>query len=292
MKKSIFIYILLLWGLLACKESETQRITNLMRSWRGKVVCFPEDTQLLSFIGDSIYKYNLRSTDYAIITYVDSIGCMSCKLQLPEWEKLIDTVDSVSGGTVSCLFFFHPSDKKELISLLKRVHFTYPVCIDASDSFNKLNRLPSDDRFRTFLLDKDNKVIAIGNPVHNPKIKEIYLDIISGKEMGAKKQEEVTTKVDVSSMQLDFGSFDWEDVQTSAFSLQNTGENPLIVQDIITSCGCTTVEYSKEPVPSGKSLDIKVIYKAEHPEHFNKTITVYCNAEESPLQLKIQGNAK
>lgn len=134
-------------------------------------------------------------------------------------------------------------------------------------------------------------MIAIGNPVHNPKIKEIYLDIISGKESIPKK-EEVTTKVEVSSMQIDFGDFDWEDVQTCAFSLQNTGEHPLIVQDIITSCGCTTVEYSKEPVPSGKSLDIKVTYKADHPEHFNKTITVYCNAEESPLQLKIQGSAK
>lgn len=163
--------------------------------------------------------------------------------------------------------------------------------MDVSDSFNKLNHLPSDDRFRTFLLDKGHKVIAIGNPVHNPKIKEIYLDIISGKEMGAKKQE-VTTKVKVSSMQLDFGSFDWEDIQTSTFLLQNTGQNPLIVQDITTSCGCTTVEYSKEPVPSGKSLDIKVTYKADHPEHFNKTITVYCNAGDSPLRLKIQGNAK
>ncbi|MCS3107605.1 DUF1573 domain-containing protein [Bacteroides fragilis] len=42
----------------------------------------------------------------------------------------------------------------------------------------------------------------------------------------------------------------------------------------------------------GKSLDIIVTYKADHPEHFNKTITVYCNSSVSPLRLKIMGNAK
>ncbi|MCS3168053.1 DUF1573 domain-containing protein [Bacteroides fragilis] len=41
-----------------------------------------------------------------------------------------------------------------------------------------------------------------------------------------------------------------------------------------------------------KSLDIIVTYKADHPEHFNKTITVYCNSSVSPLRLKIMGNAK
>ena len=37
--------------------------------------------------------------------------------------------------------------------------------------------------FHTFLLDKSNKIIAIGNPIHNPKIKELYLKIIQGGEV-------------------------------------------------------------------------------------------------------------
>lgn len=52
------------------------------------------------------------------------------------------------------------------------------------------------------------------------------------------------------------------------------------------------MEYSREPVQSGKTIDITVVYKAEYPEHFNKTITVYCNSPVSPLQLKIKGDAK
>lgn len=276
--------------LASCKDANRKYAESVCQEWQHKEVLFPEHPAF-SIYGKDTVDYSIKESEYKIITYVDSAGCTSCKLNLPRWASLIRQVDSISPHSVEFLFFFFPKEGRDIYHTLRIEKFDHPVCIDASDSFNKLNRLPTDDRFRTFLLDKDNKVIAIGNPVHNPKIKEIYLDIIFGKESIPKK-EEVTTKVEVSSMQIDFGDFDWEDVQTSTFSLQNTGQAPLMVQDITTSCGCTTVEYSKEPVPVGKSLDIKVTYKAEHPEHFNKTITVYCNAEESPLQLKIQGNAR
>lgn len=291
MRKIAFCSVFLLCALLSCKESETGRITNLVKSWQGRTMHFPVDAELLSFRGDSTYRYNIKHTDYAIVTYVDSIGCMSCKLQLPEWEKLIVALDSMSGGTVPCLFFFHPSNRKELVSLLKRVHFTYPVCIDETDSLNKLNHFPSDMMFQTFLIDKDRKVVGIGNPVHNPKVKQLYLDIISGKEVRPNNQE-IMTQIEASFIQFDFASFDWRQEQKGIFSLRNTGKYPLVVQDITTSCGCTSVDYSKEPVAPGKSLDIKVTYKADHPEHFNKTISVYCNATSSPVQLKITGDAK
>ena len=42
---------------------------------------------------------------------------------------------------------------------------------------------------------------------------------------------------------------------------------------------------------SEKSADIQVTYRAEHPEHFEKTITVYCKTSTSPIRLKIRGNA-
>ncbi|WP_290396557.1 DUF1573 domain-containing protein, partial [uncultured Bacteroides sp.] len=48
----------------------------------------------------------------------------------------------------------------------------------------------------------------------------------------------------------------------------------------------------KEPVNPSDSLRLHVIYKADHPGHFSKTITVYCNADASPIRLKISGNAK
>jgi hypothetical protein len=76
---------------------------------------------------------------------------------------LVAEVDSLTDDSVPFLFYFHPKDMKELRYLTRRDKFTYPVCFDEQDELNRLNRFPSDMTFQTFLLDKENKVVAIGN---------------------------------------------------------------------------------------------------------------------------------
>lgn len=290
MNKLYLFWCLLLVSLLnsSCRNKHTY--IDLVKEWSGKSISFPDKVIFTKFAKDSL-PTDYYDSEYMIISYVDSVGCLDCRLQLGKWKKVIKEFNEKGSSKLFFMFIMHPNDIDELHYVLRKDNFEYPVCVDINDSFNKLNHFPSDMMFQTFLVGKDRKVLAIGNPVHNPRVKALYLDIISGKELGPEKQE-VTTKVEVSSILLDFGSFDWQQAQSSTFFLQNTGKNPLIVQDITTSCGCTTVEYSKEPVAAGESLEIKAIYKADHPEYFNKTITIYCNAVASPLQLKIQGNAK
>ena len=217
------------------------------------------------------------------------VGCTSCKLQLPRWKELMTEVDSLTGGSVPFLFYFHPKDLRELRFLTRRDAFAYPICFDEKDEFNCLNHFPSEMMFQTFLLDKGNKVIALGNPVLSPKVKELYLNLISGE--GKTQSHETLTTVSVSVTAMDFGSFPMLEKQEGRFVLTNTGSNLLVIQDIITSCGCTKVEYSKEPVRPGGTLDVKVIYEAEKAEHFDKTVTVYCNVKNSPLRLTVKGSA-
>ena len=83
-----------------------------------------------------------------------------------------------------------------------------------------------------------------------------------------------------------------QDKKEHRFALTNTGSKVLVIQDIVTSCGCTKVEYGKEPVRPGGTLEVKVVYEADEPGRFNKSITVYCNAKESSLQLTIRGFAE
>ena len=234
--------------------------------------------------------FDFGNAEYKVITYIDSVGCTSCKLQLPRWKELMAEVDSLTGGSVPFMFYFHPKDVKELRYLTRRDAFTHPVCFDKEDELNDLNHFPSDMTFQTFLLDKDNKVVAIGNPVLNPKIKDLYLDVIKGKAETI--QAINVTSVSVNRMVMDLGSFPKSEKQETNFVLTNTGRGLLVIQDIITSCGCTKVEYSKEPVRPGGTLEVKVIYEAEKAEHFNKTVTVYCNTKDSPLRLTVKGNAE
>ncbi|MBO5080574.1 MAG: DUF1573 domain-containing protein [Bacteroidaceae bacterium] len=285
----IITLIMCVWMLASCQESREEAVLRLVSEWNGKEIKFPSRS-VFTIQGKDTVDFEFGHADYKVITYIDSVGCTSCKLQLHRWKQLVAKVDSLTDGRVPFLFYFHPKDMKELRYLTRRDDFTYPVCFDEKDELNQLNQFPSDMTFQTFLLDKDNKVVAMGNPVLNPNIKVLYLDVIMGKTK--EKQAGNVTAVSLDRTTMDFGSFPQSEKQERSFILTNTGNGLLVIQDIVTSCGCTKVEYSKEPVRPGETLEVKVIYEAEQAEHFNKTVTVYCNAENSPLRLAVKGAAK
>jgi len=74
------------------------------------------------------------------------------------------------------------------------------------------------------------------------------------------------------------------------FSFTNTGKIPLIIQGVEASCGCTTPEWSREPILPGKKGVIKVSYNPEQrPGIFTKSITVKANIPKSVVVLTISG---
>lgn len=287
------MYIMVLLILFSsCQNKTKNHVIQLVREWEGKEIQFPPNS-VFTIQGKDTIKHSGDNCDYKIVTYIDSIGCTSCKLQLQNWKDFILKMDSLNHDKVSFLFYFYPKDKSELRFIFQRDSFEYPICLDENDSFNKLNHFPSDMTFQTFLLNRNNKVLAIGNPIHNPKIRELYVKIIRGESIAIENEsKDIKTEVATDKVSILLGVFDWQKEQKAIFTLKNIGDNPLVIQYVATSCGCTTVAYSKEPALPGKEIDLEVVYKAEHPEHFDKTITVYCNAETSPLVLKISGDAK
>ncbi|WP_297985113.1 DUF1573 domain-containing protein [uncultured Chryseobacterium sp.] len=61
------------------------------------------------------------------------------------------------------------------------------------------------------------------------------------------------------------------------FTVKNTGDKPLILSEVKASCGCTTPEWSKEPIMPGKTAKIKVGYNTQINGEFQKSIDVYSN---------------
>ena len=285
--KHIF-WIMCLWLLASCSESREEAMLRLVNEWKDKSVIIPVRS-VFTVQGKDVVDFNYRDAEYKILVYTDSIGCTSCKLQLPKWKRMIAEVDSLTGGSVPFLFYFHPKDPKELRFYLRRDNFTYPVCFEEDDYINRLNRFPSDMTFQTLLLNKENKVVAIGSPVLNPKIKDLYLEIITGKKKGTDKS---VTTVSIVDSEKDFGNIPLNEKREHVFKLVNTGNKPLVIYDVVTSCGCTKAEYGKEPVRPGETLDLKVIYNAEDKGRFRKNLTVYCNVEDSPLKFSISGTVE
>jgi len=73
------------------------------------------------------------------------------------------------------------------------------------------------------------------------------------------------------------------------FVFTNTGKEPLILSNVRSSCGCTVPSWPKEPIKKKKSGVIKVKYNTNRMGVINKSITVYSNANNSPIRLKISG---
>ena len=235
------------------------------------------------------------NSGYKIVNYVDSTGCLSCKLQLPLWNLFITQMDSVYHSDVPVYMVFAPKavDVREVQYILRRDTFHHPVCLDLADSFNRLNGFPSDEEFHTFLLDGSNKICAVGNPVHNRRVKDLYLRIIRGESPQSPSDAGTpVTTVSVSSAEADLGTFPWQEPRTCTFTLRNTGDRPLVIHDVTTSCGCLTVDYPEEPARPGEELTLRAHYRADSRGTVLKSMQVYCNAQGSPLRLRVTGTAE
>jgi hypothetical protein len=107
----------------------------------------------------------------------------------------------------------------------------------------------------------------------------------------AVKSQIATTKMQLSVTEHDFGTFKEEaGRQTFDFILTNTGTEPLVIQNVVASCGCTTPEWTKQPIPAGAKGKVTAIYDpANRPGPFNKTLSVYSNSKPEVVVLVIKG---
>jgi len=103
--------------------------------------------------------------------------------------------------------------------------------------------------------------------------------------------QDAKSRIAFEKIQHNFGTFK-EDlgVQSVAFNFKNDGKVPLILNNVQASCGCTTPEWTREPIAPGAKGIIKVSYDPKNrPGVFNKTIRVSSNAENADVVLTILG---
>jgi len=113
---------------------------------------------------------------------------------------------------------------------------------------------------------------------------------------GAFAQEKTTTSqteqeskasIEFSTKVHDFGTLQEGDPAVAEFTFTNTGKEPLIIQNVRPSCGCTTPYWSKDPIAPGKTGVIKASYGTKgRPGSFNKTVTVTSTAGRTVLYIK------
>jgi len=287
-KISIWLFLAFLMLISSCQNKKEKEAAKIVTEWIGKEIRFPKNIRF-SILGKDTTCTDLVQKPFKILLYADSTGCLSCRLKLLEWESLIDKTDSMASGKVGFVFIFQPKREKELQHLLKQHEFHYPVVVDLDDEFNKLNHFPEKQIFQCFLLNQQNKVLLVGNPVHNPQIWKLYKAQITGQ-----RDEKMTplTTIQITTKELDLGRIKIKEKTTGHFLIKNSGEKPFVIYSAQSSCGCTQVDFEKAPLKQGKSTEINIIMTPDSKGFFHKTVEVYSNTKDSPIQLSVKGIAE
>ncbi len=97
--------------------------------------------------------------------------------------------------------------------------------------------------------------------------------------------QKITTQHEV----VDCGQVVFSKPVTAEFELKNDGRKPLVINNVLKSCGCTEVDYPKTSIAAGESFVIKAVYDAKQMGTFTKQVCLYTNADEEPFILSMRG---
>lgn len=97
--------------------------------------------------------------------------------------------------------------------------------------------------------------------------------------------QKITTQHEV----VDCGQVVFNKPVTAEFVLKNDGLKPLVINNVLKSCGCTEVDYPKTGIAAGESFVIKAVYDAKQMGTFTKQVCLYTNAGEDPFILSMRG---
>lgn len=105
----------------------------------------------------------------------------------------------------------------------------------------------------------------------------------------AQGQDQATTEVlKLNKAEHDFASIPQGKPVYYTFELVNNSDKPIQLEDVVATCGCTTPEWSRDPIAPGAVSRLKVGYNAASEGYFEKSITINYNGNQS-RQVKIKG---
>lgn len=178
------LYFILMLGILTCsscseKNVQYKKLETDLRLFKEKAITFPDNMLAKVCDGQLPPDTTLLNRPSKMVIYVGKDGCTDCKLRslLPIYMFILENKHRENFAVVIIL---NTADREATEKLLTDMRFRQTVFYDLDGSFERLNpHLPSGEDFHTFLLNKENKVVLIGNPTHNEKLNKLYLNEIN-----------------------------------------------------------------------------------------------------------------
>lgn len=165
MRKILLLYCVFIVG---CSP---RSIEEEVLSFIDKTICFPDSMTVIQ--NEIITSNSLILNDLypiKLILYYSPNRCTPCIIgRLKDYERIFDLeVENQFSPQIILASKEKTHEYKALISELKMQSLQFPVYIDKYDEFRRLNPcLPKNMNLHAFLLDKNNKVVLVGNPLIN-----------------------------------------------------------------------------------------------------------------------------
>ncbi len=173
----LLVSLLLCYG---CKSSKDD-IRSKIEKMQTKPITIPYSEMLL-WTRDSTDRTPNTHTEYKLVVYIDSTHCTECELKkMYLWDDFVK-LEHKYNGLFRVVFIVQASKKstsKALTSAFRFHKVEYPMYIDSTSMFSKMNRhIPLENMYHVFLLDKKDSVVLVGNPQFNPEIENRLLQIL------------------------------------------------------------------------------------------------------------------
>lgn len=163
----------------SCSENR-KKIEESLDNMKNRNVVIPFDKLVCygNTSDDTIY-----SSQYRLIVYSDTNECSFCNVKNTlYWESLLDSVnDKKSDTKMDIIFIYSPSkeEKERFLANIKMVKLKWPVYVDTCSYFTVANPyIPNNSMFHTFLVNEENRIMLVGNPLYNEKVERMILKVI------------------------------------------------------------------------------------------------------------------
>ncbi len=174
MRRKIYSFVILPIVFLLASCSSDKLSTRDYDSLKNSQISFPKSLEMCT--GNA----EIPSRPYKLLVFRDSLVCTPCYVKsLDEWKAFLS---AIKPNRLDLIFVLSPKldEYMSVKSVLRNHQYKWPVYIDRTNNFwNSNPQIPEDEIYHCMLLDKQNQVVIIGNPMKNEKVSKMIIQEVN-----------------------------------------------------------------------------------------------------------------